>query len=81
LRIWLRQLGHQTCGGIELRCYDGTDDSHHTVEADGDAIAGPAMCCGQDFRSVGVEAAVVDVLKRDVSNTPPSSTFTTQRQI
>lgn len=55
------------CGGRgdDSRGDDGADDSHDAVEADGDAVAGAAMGCWQDFRGVGVEAAVVDVLRRN----------------
>lgn len=80
MRIWIGQRSHQTSGGIELRCYNGTDDSHDTVEADGDAISGAAMGCGHDFGGVGVEATVVDVLRRDVSDTSLGSTPKKQRQ-
>jgi hypothetical protein len=52
-------------GGV--RSDDGAHDTHDTVQADGDAIAGAAMGGRQDFGGVGVEAAVVDVLLWDVS--------------
>lgn len=38
-------------------------DAHDSVQADGDAVAGAAVRGGQDFGRVGVEGAVVDVLR------------------
>ena len=64
---------HQTRVRVDIRCYNSADDTHDTVEADGDAVAGAAMSCGQDFWSVGVEAAVVDVLNGGVSRSSLSN--------
>ena len=47
---------------IGVRSNDGAHDTHDAVQADGDAIAGSTMGGGQDLGSIGVEAAVVDVL-------------------
>lgn len=47
---------------VRARRNTSADDSHDSVQADRDAVAGAAVGRGEDFRSIGVESAVVDVL-------------------
>ena len=49
-----------------LRCNNSTHNTHQAIKADGDAVAGSAVSGGEDFRGIGVEAAVVDVLEMNV---------------
>ena len=46
-----------------LRGNDSADNTHDTINTDGNAVSRAAMGRRQHFGSVGVEAAVVDVLR------------------
>lgn len=56
-----RRSGVRACGNARAH------DTHDAVQPNGDAVAGAAVCGGQDFGRVGVERAVVDVLEVGVS--------------
>ena len=47
--------------------HDGTHDSHDAIQANGNAITSAAMGGRQNFRCVGIQTAIVDIMIASVS--------------